>query len=102
MFKRTKTDLLEGILYTGIGVVFLKSSTPLIVLTTFIVLCYFILQTNKNINTPTFAVSPSTQQEEKWSVAITNLVFRALTICIIGLLVWILIDKKSNILKSIF
>jgi len=96
-FKQNKTQL---ILYGILFALFFMSTSPLIVLTSFLIICGFGISTFVNISNQEHEKVKSKDKRTSAQV-ITVLLLQIITLASIGLIVWIFLSKKIEIFKPL-
>lgn len=101
MFTNTKQSVTQTILFFVFFLFFLKSETPVIILTLFIILCSYPIEAFLLILNKEPKPGGENKLSNQWPTIIVLLILQLLTVCILGLIVWLFIDRKLDILKSI-
>lgn len=80
---------------------FLKTESPVVSLTLFIILCAYPVNVFIIILNQEPKPSGKSETGNQWPTIITMMILQILLVCILGLIVWLFIDRKLDVLKSI-
>jgi len=101
MFKNIKQNTIQTILFFLFFMFFLKTESPVVSLTLFIILCAYPVNVFIIILNQEPKLSDKSETGNQWPTIITLMILQILLVCILGLIVWLFIDRKLDVLKSI-
>lgn len=103
-FARTLKSKLQLSLYAILFVVFLKTNSPIIVLSLFIILCSLPLGLLIGVyyDDDNRVIGNVKSDSNKLVNAIVSLIIQIFAILMVVLFVWLLLDRKLDVLRQVF
>ncbi|HYE56597.1 MAG TPA: hypothetical protein VD996_17235 [Chitinophagaceae bacterium] len=101
MFKISGTDRVIASFHVVLVVIFLRSTSAVVVIAAFILLCGYVLQSPAPLPRTDFAKPRVPHQRQAWGIMMVNLLFYVFRAGLIGLLSWILLGRKAAVIQGI-
>ena len=101
MSENTASRTVQSILFVVIFIVFLKSQSPYVVLTLLFILCGYVTNVFFHIYNKEAEKSKQQETNNKWTIILVSITLQITSILLVGLIVWLFIERKLELFKTL-